>query len=77
MRLQLVAAVLALATALAGCNNSNDIKTWNCHYSCASPQASGNKSYQDDDEPEAEDKCTADFGGSKCTESFSCDCTQS
>ena len=76
MRLKLVAAVLALAAAVAGCNNSNDVKTWNCHYTCAAPQASGDKSYQDDDEPEAEEKCEDEFGESHCTEGFHCDCTQ-
>ncbi|HVP63186.1 MAG TPA: hypothetical protein VMT11_21700 [Myxococcaceae bacterium] len=73
MRWNVLAVSLVLAAATAGCNS---VKTWNCAYSCTTPQASGTKAYQDDDEPEAEDKCTTDFGGSKCTAGFTCDCTQ-
>lgn len=67
-------ALLALCAVIAGCGSS--VKTWKCSYTCTTPQASGSKSYQDDDEPEAEMKCATDFGGTKCTTGFTCGCTQ-
>jgi|GEM_PF-377894 len=74
MRRNALGLMLALSTGALGCGNS--VKSWSCAYVCTSPQAAGTATYQDDDAPEAEDKCAADHGGTKCSTGFSCTCVQ-
>jgi len=74
MRWNTLGLVLALAAGALGCGSST--KTWTCGYACTNPVSSGTATIQDDDKPEAEDKCEATYRGQCATTNFTCVCVQ-
>ena len=59
-----------LATLVTGCNGTS----WSCSALCAEPQGVSSEKYRFGSAGEATNRCTIDFGGSKCTQGFSCSC---